>query len=306
MGQTKTLTLLVTLIAVLAVVAAGMGVFYQGEGASYEFTSIRGEAVKIQGHGLYRYDPASVAAQGIAQDVVTLVVGIPLLAVSLVLYRRGQLRGHLLLAGTLGYFLYTYASIAFGAAFNPLFLVYVALFSLSLFALTTAMVSVDLRALPSHFSDRLPRRAIAIFMFAGAAFLILAWLGRIVPAQIADTPPYGLESNTTLFIQVLDLGLVVPVMILAGVTLLRRRPLGYLLVSVGLVKFSTMGLALIAMIIGMLLAGVPVAAAEGIVFPTLALAALVLTFLLLRNLRESRPVVAPLKARRAGRRRARR
>jgi hypothetical protein len=45
-----------------------------------------------------------------------------------VLYRRGSLRGRLLLIGILTYFLYVYASIAFGAAYNALFLVYVGLF----------------------------------------------------------------------------------------------------------------------------------------------------------------------------------
>ena len=76
----------------------------------------------IYGHGVYRYDPLSMAAQGISQDAVTLVLGIPLLLVSLHLYRQRRLRGQLLLTGTLAYFLYTYTSLAFGAAFNPLFL----------------------------------------------------------------------------------------------------------------------------------------------------------------------------------------
>ncbi len=35
-------------------------------------------------------------------------------------------------------------------------------------------------------------------------------LGRIVPSLVGHQPPIGLESTTTLFIQVLDVGLIVP------------------------------------------------------------------------------------------------
>lgn len=292
MKPSNTLVVLSGLIILLALLAAGAGIFYPGDGAAFEFTTVRGETVEIYGRGLYRYEAVFMAAQAIPQDVVTLAVGIPLLLIALRLYRQGRIRGQLLLAGTLGYFLYTYTSYAFGVAYNPLFLVYVALFSLSLFAFTIAILSVDLPSLPSHFTEKLPRRGIAVFLLASGAFLLLAWLGRIVPALLSGVPPYGLGSNTTLFIQVLDLGLIVPVLVLAGISLLRRRPLGYLLASVGLIKFVTMGIALVAMIIGEALAGVPMTAAEVVVFPTLALLAIGMTFLLLRDLRETAGSVA--------------
>ena len=285
MKTSKTLIVLSYLIVLLALLAAGAGVFYQGGGASYEVTSLRGEKVMIYGHGVYRYDPLSMAAQGISQDAVTLVLGIPLLLVSLHLYRQGRLRGQLLLTGTLAYFLYTYTSLAFGAAFNPLFLVYVALFSLSLFAFIIAMLSVDVRALPGHFTEKLPRRAISIFMFAGGGFLLLAWLGRIVPGMSGGIPA-GLLTNTTLFIQVLDLGLIVPLMVLAGVLLLRRQPLGYLLASVALIKFMTMGTALVAMIIGQVLAGEVVPMVEAAIFVLMAIAGITMAFLMMRDLHE--------------------
>jgi hypothetical protein len=57
-----------------------------------------------------------------AGDAVTLVLGLPAPIFSLLCYQRGSMRGGLLLAGTLGYFLYNYGSMAFGAAYNQLFL----------------------------------------------------------------------------------------------------------------------------------------------------------------------------------------
>jgi hypothetical protein len=69
--------------------------------------------------------------------------------------------------GTLSYFLYVYASYVLGAvAYNELFLLYVALFSASLYAFVLAFTSIDPQALGSRFSARMPRRGPAIFMFA--------------------------------------------------------------------------------------------------------------------------------------------
>lgn len=45
--------------------------------------------------------------------------------------------------GALAYFLYVYATLALNAAYNDLFLVYVALFSASFFALAAVVASID-------------------------------------------------------------------------------------------------------------------------------------------------------------------
>jgi hypothetical protein len=283
----NTLTLLVVLILLLALAAAGIGVFYQGSGdGPFDFTTVRAETVTVYGHGIYRYDGADLVAQAVAQDVVTLVAGIPLLVAGLVLYRRNSLRGKLLLAGTLAYFLYTYTSLSIGASFNALFLVYVAIFSLSLYAFIMAMLAVELPTLPAAFGDRLPRKTIAVFLFLSAAFLIVAWLGRIVPALLNGTTPAGLSTSTTMFIQVLDLGVVVPMMILAAVLLLQRKPFGYLLTSVAILKFVTMGLAIDAMVLGQYLAGIPMSWAEAAIFLLISAIAIGMAVIVLRAVRE--------------------
>ena len=125
-------------------------------------------------------------------------------------------------------------------------------------------------------------------MFVCAALLLFMWLGRLGPALSSGVAPYGLDANTTLFIQVMDLGLIVPLMVLAGALLLRQRPLGYLLASVALIKFVTMGTALIAMIVGELLAGVAVSAVEAAIFVLMVGASLTMAALLWRNVSETR------------------
>lgn len=286
MKTNKTSVHLATLITVLVLVAAGVGLFWQTPGQSYEFTSLRGELITIYGRGLYRHDSLSMAAQGKAQDTVTLLLGLPLLVTGIILARKGSLRGTLLLIGTLGYLLYTYTSLTFLAAYNQLFLLYVTLFSLCLFAFIFGLKNINPDIVKAQISDRFPRRGIALFMSIVAGFLILAWLGRIVPSLIADKPPFGLESYTTLVIQALDLGIIVPVSALTASLLWRKDPWGYTLAAVVLIKGFTMGAALIAMIIGQILAGIAVNMVEIIMFSGIAFTALIFTIMLFRNIIE--------------------
>ncbi len=275
---------LVPVIFILALIATLFGV-RPSEGQSYVLTNFRGEAVTINGHGLYYWDTLSSASQMQANDLVTLVLGLPLLAVAFWLSLRESLRGKLLLTGTLGFFLYTYASMCFGAAYNQLFVVYVALFASSLYAFILSMMSFDLPNLPRHFSEKLPLRWIAGLLFFAGGFLGLAWLGRIAATFTPGSIP-TLENTTSMFIQALDLGLIVPLCIVGGVLLLRKSPWGYLLASVGMLKFVTMGSAVSLMGINMARMGVTVSAVELVVFPAITLANLVMVIILLRNIRE--------------------
>lgn len=152
MKTSNLVILLSSLIVVLALIAASLGLLWQDGDNSFSFTTLRGDTVSIAGSGLYRYDTTLMAMGFKAGDVVTLILGIPALIFSLLRYQRESVQGGLLLAGTLTYFLYNYGSMAFGAAYNHLFLIYVALMSVSLFALILTLMSFDLAMLTAHFS----------------------------------------------------------------------------------------------------------------------------------------------------------
>jgi len=93
-----------------------------------------------------------------------------------------------------------------------------------------------------------------------------------------------LENTTSMFIQAMDLGIIMPTCILSGILLLRRSAWGYLLASVGMLKFLTLGIAVALMGLNMARVGVPVSLIELGVFPAMALVNLVMTIILLRNI----------------------
>jgi hypothetical protein len=304
MKNQPALTWLIPLIAVLALFAAGVGLFYPNEGSSFSFQAVRGETVEIWGQGWYRYDTPIGAIGFRAGDLVTLFLAIPALIVSFVLYRQGSLRGGLLLTGTLGYFLYTYLSLGFGAAYNNLFLAYTLIFSASLFGLILALTSFDVQSLPAHFAETLPRRGIGVFLIVSGVILSLIWIVlSILPALLQNRAAPEAYYYTTFLTGIVDIGIVSPALVVAGVLLLRRIPLGYLLASTMLIFTCILGPSLAAAgIIQVLEEVITVGQAMAFTVPfvILALIAVVLAVRLFRSFSEIETATSTAKHERGG------
>src|SRR2546429_4567031 len=225
----RTLTLFTGAILLLVLIAAATGIFYQTTGAHINFVTVRGEYATYQGSGLYHYDPASVALEGIVWDVIDLCLALPLFIVAIVLTWRGSLRGQLLLGGMLFYFFYKYMQYAVMLSFNPMFLVYVAIFALSAVAFFLNLGGIKVSSLPAHISTNFPRWLFIVFTLVMSAALIVLWLGRIIPYTLAGRFPDELAGLMTLVTQAFDLGMVVPLLLSTAVLLWRRSIWGYFL-----------------------------------------------------------------------------
>lgn len=284
MKYDKTISFLVICIVLLSVFTSIVGIFSNGDSGEYEIKSFWGESIRIHGKGLYSNDSVSVASQGIAQDIITLALGVPLLIISLYLTRKGSLKGRLLLTGTLGYFLYTYTSYVFLWMYNIMFIVYVLIMSLSFFAFILSMMSYDISNIKSAFNNKLPVKFLGGFQIFFATTLCMLWMDIIIPTIVDGTVPVGLDHYTTLVIQGLDLGFIVPSAFLSGVLLIKRKPFGYLLSSVIIVKGFTMGAAISAMIIGQFVAGVNISIVEIIIFPLFSILICFCLYILLKNI----------------------
>ena len=65
-------------------------------------------------------------------------------------------------------------------------------------------------------------------MLAAGLLTAYVWLEPIVGGLVAGQAPRWLEGYATMVTEVLDLGIIIPSAVLAGVMLLRRDPRGYL------------------------------------------------------------------------------
>jgi hypothetical protein len=284
MNNTKTITILVLLTALLAAFAAAAGIFTTQGSGSYEFKTIHDQTVTIYGKGLYQHMSADVAIQGIAQDYITLFLAIPLLLLSLFWARKGSLKGKFILAGTIGYVFLTYMFYMNMAMYNALFLVYVSLTGLTFFALVLTLLSINITQLPQVFNKPLPTKFIGGFLIFNASCIALLWLSVVVPPLIDKTiVPLSVQHYTTLTVQAFDLSLFLPISFVSGLLLIRKHKFGYLMAPVYLVFLSLLMTALIAKIVAMALAGVNVVPAI-VIIPCIALVSIGCAFILIRNI----------------------
>lgn len=281
------------LVAVIAGFATIVGIVSQGGPGEFAFKTVRAESVQMFGHGIYRYDTLFQGPINRGNDVVTLALGIPLLIACIILYWCGSLRGRLLLTGILASFAYSYANMALGAAYNSLYLVYVALFSASLFDFVLTLRSIDLQVLASRFSPELPRRGPAIFLFAAGTITALLWLSDIVPTLLQGDAPKHLDSYTTSVTYSLDLAIITPACFVTGFLLLGRAPLGYAMAFALFGVIVILVPSIIAATISQLAAGVTLSTGEVVGpvagFVILGLIAIWLLVALLRNIADVQP-----------------
>jgi hypothetical protein len=193
--------------------------------------------------------------------------------------------------GSLASFLYQYLLWTFGWTYNSLFLVYVVLFSLSLWTLILVLTRTDGAKVREAVGDRFPVRTTAGFSFALGGILLLKCLGEIVPGLGSGVMPAGMVGYYTLVDQALDIGLLTPFCAVVGVLLLRRESLGYLLSSSVLILILSVGLSVVA---GEITLGLSIGRMNVVgiaVFSLFILAALCLLVAVLANV-ASRPITA--------------
>jgi hypothetical protein len=238
--------LLLSLIVILVLTATAAGIFHQTSSPNVEGTSPRGQHVTYQGSGVYRYNPTYSVREGVIWDCVNLFAGLPLFVLAAAFALRGSLRARLFLGGLLAYYWYVFLGTVMMNAFNNLFLVYVAILPLTMVAFVLNINQVDLQRLPARFSARFPRRAFIGFFFLLAFVLVGLWLSRVLQVMKTGLLPAEYAGMLTLGSQALDLGLVVPLAVAAGVLLIRESTWGYVLASVcmpfGLMMFISIPL----------------------------------------------------------------
>ena len=236
-------------VAALAGITSALGVFARGDGAIASFTSVRGLTYDMATSGVYAYNANQVVAEGVGWDVFTLVAIVPATLATMYLVSRGSMRARLAAIGLFGYFFYQYLEYAVTWAFGPLFPLFIAIYGLSLAGIVWYSVSVAREGVVQRFSEDFPRRAFVALNVAMAALLLLMWSGRIATGLSGDLAGAGLFGETTLTVQALDLGLVVPLALLSALFVWRRAPAGYAVAAAYVVTSLTMAAALVAMLV---------------------------------------------------------
>lgn len=220
---------------------------------------------------VYAKEKLYYAAQGIGQDMVTIMIAVPLLLISAVLMRRGKIIFYHLWNGTMLYLAYSYAIYSFAMHFNGLFLVYCGAFGLAVYMLVLSLHRA-LREDSSAIRCTCTSKAPALFLLVVAGLFYMQWLREIIPALLSGQTPKsivdaGLMVNA---VHVLDIAILLPGMILSAILLWQRKKEGLVLVPMMLGFTVIMALAIIGMMIAMDYHGVSDGVAASGVFLAIA------------------------------------
>jgi hypothetical protein len=183
-------------------------------------------AVGLLLDGLYRDGPwAREALRG--GDLTTIVVAAPVLIPSLLLARRGSRGAQAVWLGALAYSLYNYAYYVFGAEFNDIFVVHIALFSLSIAALVSAVANIDVGAIAHHFRGVRGAKLIGGFLAAVGIVLGGLWLSLAIRFAVTGELIGGLPPDGVHLVFAIDTSLLVPALVISGILLWKRTPRGF-------------------------------------------------------------------------------
>jgi len=216
-------------------------------------------------------------------DVVNLVIGLPVLLASVWLARRGVLAGLLLWPGALLYVLYNYLVPLFCMPLNVAFLVELVLVALSLYTSAAVVASIDGAAVRERLRGLVHEKACGAIMSVMGALFFLRAAGMLIAASLKGAP----VGTPEVALNVTDF-LMTPLWIIGGTLLWRRTTLGYVAGLGLLFQCSMLFIGLILyMILQPFITGIPAAPVDVLVVLAMGLIFFVPFGLFLRGVNRS-------------------
>ncbi len=195
-------------------------------------------------------DNATVIQIWQSNDLVTLVVAVPLLLGAILVWQKTRtLKALLVWLGILGYLCYNYAYYVYGAAFNSLYLVYVFIYILSIGGLILGLVQFPIHELNQAIKPKFLRKTIIGEMLFIAGGLSAVYIMQSLIFVINGTLPaiIALSGNVTSVVFGIDFSMVVLFFVLGAILLAKKNPWGYVIAFIGNLKgFIYMGVLVLA------------------------------------------------------------
>lgn len=245
----RTLFLLMIVNSVAALIASGVGIFNLD---------------------IYTpFTPQKMLPGTLSQDIVSLLAAVGLWVCAWFIV-NGSWRAWLVWVSLNGYLLYAYALYSFERLYNPLFLVYIAIAGLSFYSIAGFITWLEPDAVRRFDHSRFPHRVIALYLLALVAMFVSIWMSMIIPGIQTRTPPDG----SSIF--VIDLAFLLPLLVIASVSLWRRHTFGAIAAPIILVTTAVLGISILLGSLFGPLFGLPISLEEVFVYALLGVGSLAL------------------------------
>jgi hypothetical protein len=186
-------------------------------------------------------------------DFVNLLVGLPMLTWSCILTRKKRLLGILCYPGALFYSTYVYATYLLGMPFSVLFIPYLLVVGLSIYALTGMVKTMNLKEIGTMLEGRVPVRSSGILLLSIAVLLMAYQVYAIIMTLIQSESP----DQLVLAQWIVDLLLAAPPLMIISIFMIGRKPEGYAL-----------GMSVLFLLSGLFISLVPFMIIQGVMAGT--------------------------------------
>lgn len=242
--ENRIVNILSILVAVVVIITASISIFWSNGGVPHEVQNIYGDSVMLYGDGIYANDSLFKAGILKGTDIVQLFICAPLLLLTVLLEKKSY-HFRLLKVGLLGTVFYYAMSTAVGVSYNRLFILYVVMFSASLFAFILSLCGINADELSRKVKPNMPTKGLAIFMiFSGLS--VFVWLFEIIQSLITGDPPKIIGIYTTEPTFIFDLGIIAPTAFTCAVFLWKKKSYGYVLLPILLTLLIAIGLIVVS------------------------------------------------------------
>lgn len=264
--RSRIVALMTLLLSLLALYAALAGIF---DKSLYEDALLAGSMNNF------------LVVGSIAQDIITIPIGLVLCGISLIFIRNPNYKTFIALIGLTTGFFYNYGLYVIQGQYTSIYIVYLAVFSLSIYSLIFGLLSFQPYAWNQIKIPGAMRKSIGVFLATIVLVLGPGWLIKISPdiAKHIPADTYG--------VYILDLGIVFPALGIIIVKLLKNRPFNAILAGVALFKAFTVCLAWgFAQWFGPIYSGLPFDVAMTAIPTVLTTVSLAFIFLYFSKLKE--------------------
>lgn len=158
----------------------------------------------------------------ISNDVVNLLIGLPITLGSIFLAMRGKLIGLLFWPGALFFVLYNYMIYVLAMPFNLAFLLHLTLVTLSVYTIIILVASIDGKKIQQRLAGAVHER-ITGGILVGMGFLFLLQVIGVMVNSLANQTPI---TGTELALHVSDF-FISPALVIGGMLLWRHKEFGY-------------------------------------------------------------------------------
>jgi len=158
----------------------------------------------------------------ISNDVVNLLIGLPIILGSMLLAMRGKLIGLLFWPGALFFVLYNYFIYVLAMSFNLAFLLHLTLITLSVYTLIILIASIDGKPIQQRLAGNVHERIVGGILVGMGLLFFLQVVGVMINSLANQIP----ITVTELALHVSDF-LISPALVIGGMLLWRHKEFGY-------------------------------------------------------------------------------